>query len=255
MQLVSPDDFEKFLARSLALVELQTGNAFHCRTPDCTGWWIGGDATAYPCPVCSCVNCLSCGAIHEDMDCATYKLLLSFSSSTEVSEVTYLCQPVWQSPKNSGLRLCFQRNRCEVLGFKVPIHGLINQTEHTESIRLIQTKQSRAEPNRMKFKLVNIQKWNLQADAMRGCIWPFICLWQVINLSYHCKVMLCFTVVTSHLFGVFPAYFVCSVWLVRVRMGTACRTTCYIYQKKKTNLHHKWKMDAPLLQPLAAFHS
>ncbi|XP_073941990.1 uncharacterized protein [Choristoneura fumiferana] len=72
--LVSPEDYERWLARGLAAAESGTRNAFHCRTRDCTGWALcETGVTRFPCPVCKKTNCVSCQAIHEGDTCEQYR--------------------------------------------------------------------------------------------------------------------------------------------------------------------------------------
>lgn len=62
--LLSPEDYEKWLARSLAVAESGTRNTFHCRTRDCRGWaFCEPGVRRFPCPVCKHTNCLPCQVI------------------------------------------------------------------------------------------------------------------------------------------------------------------------------------------------
>lgn len=73
-QLLSAEDFNKFLNRSLATAESQAPNSFHCKTPNCQGWCVYEDnVNTFYCPVCTKPNCLTCKAIHEDMNCREYQ--------------------------------------------------------------------------------------------------------------------------------------------------------------------------------------
>ena len=73
-QLLSPQDFDKFLNRSLATAESQAANSFHCKTPNCQGWCVYEDnVNTFYCPVCKQPNCLTCKAIHADMNCKEYQ--------------------------------------------------------------------------------------------------------------------------------------------------------------------------------------
>lgn len=64
--LVSPEDYERWLARGLAAAESGTRNAFHCRTRDCTGWALCEPGVRrFPCPVCKCTNCVPCQVIRS----------------------------------------------------------------------------------------------------------------------------------------------------------------------------------------------
>ncbi|XP_037087584.1 ranBP-type and C3HC4-type zinc finger-containing protein 1-like [Pollicipes pollicipes] len=76
--LVSADVYERHLARSLNQAEGNTANSFHCRTPSCAGWCeLEDTVNAFCCPVCSCVNCITCRAIHEGSDCRQYQARLA----------------------------------------------------------------------------------------------------------------------------------------------------------------------------------
>jgi hypothetical protein len=61
-QLVAPEVYQQHLAKSIAQAENNAGNnAFHCKTPDCTGWCIYDDnVNNFLCPVCKINNCLTC---------------------------------------------------------------------------------------------------------------------------------------------------------------------------------------------------
>lgn len=62
--LVTPVEYEKWLARGLAAAESGTRNAFHCRTRDCTGWALCDPGVRkFPCPVCKHINCIPCEVI------------------------------------------------------------------------------------------------------------------------------------------------------------------------------------------------
>ncbi|XP_047987793.1 uncharacterized protein LOC125227504 [Leguminivora glycinivorella] len=72
--LVSPEDYERWLAKGLAAAESGARNAFHCRTTDCQGWAMcDPDVARFHCPVCDVINCVTCQAIHENETCAEYR--------------------------------------------------------------------------------------------------------------------------------------------------------------------------------------
>lgn len=49
-------------------------NSYHCKTPDCKGWWINEDGVnATECPICKIVNCLNCKVIHTGLNCKQYQ--------------------------------------------------------------------------------------------------------------------------------------------------------------------------------------
>lgn len=59
--LVTQAEFDKYSLKMLQIVESQSSNSFHCKTPDCHGWAIVDDAVVFfICPICSSINCLSC---------------------------------------------------------------------------------------------------------------------------------------------------------------------------------------------------
>uniref|UniRef100_H2ZD14 RBR-type E3 ubiquitin transferase n=1 Tax=Ciona savignyi TaxID=51511 RepID=H2ZD14_CIOSA len=84
--LISPDDFEKFLSRSLSLAERQTSNSYHCQYPNCPGWCEYDDTVnVFVCPVCKVENCLTCKAIHEGVSCLVYQEKLQNTATNDKS--------------------------------------------------------------------------------------------------------------------------------------------------------------------------
>lgn len=93
--LLSVENYNAYLSRSLKKAESLTENAFHCKTPDCTGWCVVEDnVSLFHCPVCYAQNCLRCKvgrllfvdrlypkvftsiyeqALHADMSCEEYQ--------------------------------------------------------------------------------------------------------------------------------------------------------------------------------------
>ncbi|XP_047515367.1 uncharacterized protein LOC125056372 [Pieris napi] len=72
--LLSAEDYEKWLARGLAVAESGTRNNFHCRTPDCSGWaFCEPGVRVFPCPVCKKKNCIPCQALHDGETCEQYQ--------------------------------------------------------------------------------------------------------------------------------------------------------------------------------------
>ncbi len=73
-QLVTAEEFHKYLERGLTTAESQAANSFHCKTPDCPGFcFFDDDNNFFQCPVCNKQNCLTCKAIHEGMNCKQYQ--------------------------------------------------------------------------------------------------------------------------------------------------------------------------------------
>ncbi|XP_023223358.1 uncharacterized protein LOC111624680 [Centruroides sculpturatus] len=82
--LVSPEVFERYLRRGLVTAESCTENSFHCKSPDCPGWCVYEDTiNTFDCPVCFHVNCLSCQAIHEGLNCKQYQDELAYRSERD----------------------------------------------------------------------------------------------------------------------------------------------------------------------------
>ncbi|XP_074754404.1 sharpin isoform X2 [Athene noctua] len=72
--LVTPEEYKRFLERSLVLAERRSQNSFHCQTTDCRGWCIYEDSVnEFRCPICQALNCLLCKAIHEGKNCRQYQ--------------------------------------------------------------------------------------------------------------------------------------------------------------------------------------
>ncbi|XP_043922234.1 sharpin [Protopterus annectens] len=72
--LVSPEEYQKFLDRSLMVAESCSPNSYHCKTVDCRGWCIYEDTVnEFRCPICNKLNCLICKAIHQGMNCRQYQ--------------------------------------------------------------------------------------------------------------------------------------------------------------------------------------
>lgn len=59
--LLTKEEHDEHLAKSLRVAEHKIENSFHCRTPNCKGWCIYEDnVNQFRCPICSLVNCLTC---------------------------------------------------------------------------------------------------------------------------------------------------------------------------------------------------
>ncbi len=88
--LVSKENYEKYLLKSVSQAENKIENTFHCQKPNCRGWIIYEDnVNQFKCPVCTIVNCLTCGIIHDGLNCKQYQdQLNSESNSNEESKLT-----------------------------------------------------------------------------------------------------------------------------------------------------------------------
>lgn len=85
--LLSEDDYNAYLGRSLRKAESLAVNSFHCKTPNCDGWCLIEDnADLFHCPVCSSNNCLNCKAIHPNMGCEEYQDRLNGNYEMKCSE-------------------------------------------------------------------------------------------------------------------------------------------------------------------------
>ena len=64
--LVSKEEYDKHLTRSIRQAENKMENTYHCKTPNCRGWCIFEDTlNTFRCPVCTMVNCLTCRVSFE----------------------------------------------------------------------------------------------------------------------------------------------------------------------------------------------
>ncbi|CRL00748.1 CLUMA_CG014004, isoform A [Clunio marinus] len=87
--LVSKEEYEKHLTRSIRQAEHKIENTFHCKTPNCRGWCIFEDTSnIFRCPVCTIVNCLTCGAIHDGINCKQYQDMLNNDTDSESAKQT-----------------------------------------------------------------------------------------------------------------------------------------------------------------------
>jgi PREDICTED: similar to AGAP009239-PA len=72
--LVSSVLYQLYLHRSMVAAESRTEKSFHCKTVDCLGWCEYDDnVNWFCCPVCGRQNCLTCQAIHENMNCKQFQ--------------------------------------------------------------------------------------------------------------------------------------------------------------------------------------
>ncbi|XP_051909691.1 ranBP-type and C3HC4-type zinc finger-containing protein 1 isoform X2 [Hippocampus zosterae] len=72
--LVTPEQYQRWLQRSLSVAESRCEGSYHCATADCPGWCVYEDTVnVYHCPVCARENCLICKAIHEGKNCKQYQ--------------------------------------------------------------------------------------------------------------------------------------------------------------------------------------
>uniref|UniRef100_A0A1A8EW85 RanBP-type and C3HC4-type zinc finger-containing protein 1 n=2 Tax=Nothobranchius korthausae TaxID=1143690 RepID=A0A1A8EW85_9TELE len=72
--LVSAEEYERWLQRSLSVAESRCEGSYHCATADCVGWCVYEDTVnVFHCPVCRKHNCLICKAVHEGMNCKQYQ--------------------------------------------------------------------------------------------------------------------------------------------------------------------------------------
>ncbi|XP_048204909.1 ranBP-type and C3HC4-type zinc finger-containing protein 1 isoform X2 [Perognathus longimembris pacificus] len=86
LQLLSPEDYQRFLDLSVSLAETRSAFSYHCKTPDCRGWcFFEDDVNEFTCPVCFHVNCLLCKAIHERMNCKEYQDDLALRAQNDMA--------------------------------------------------------------------------------------------------------------------------------------------------------------------------
>lgn len=83
--LVTKEMYEAYLARSIRQAESKLDNTFHCKTPNCRGWCIYEDnVNQFKCPVCTIVNCLTCRAIHDGLDCKQFQDRMNSDCDTNI---------------------------------------------------------------------------------------------------------------------------------------------------------------------------
>ncbi|XP_038126417.1 ranBP-type and C3HC4-type zinc finger-containing protein 1 [Cyprinodon tularosa] len=98
--LVSPEEYERWLQRSLSVAESRCEGSYHCATPDCPGWCVYEDTVnVFHCPVCRKHNCLICKAIHEGMNCKQYQddLTARAINDSAARRTTHLLKTLVQS--------------------------------------------------------------------------------------------------------------------------------------------------------------
>ncbi|XP_063724554.1 uncharacterized protein LOC134852171 isoform X2 [Symsagittifera roscoffensis] len=72
--LLSEEQYDKLLQAGVSQAEAAEPNSFHCKTADCRGWCIVEEnVNFFPCPLCGQQNCLTCAAIHSNMNCQQYQ--------------------------------------------------------------------------------------------------------------------------------------------------------------------------------------
>jgi len=87
--LVTPAVLLKLQEKAMKEAEANMKNTFHCKTPDCAGWTIfDDDVNLFKCPLCNKVNCITCQAVHEGMDCKQYQAQMLLNSMDENSRKT-----------------------------------------------------------------------------------------------------------------------------------------------------------------------
>ena len=73
-QLVADDVYEKHLLLSAREAESCDAHSYHCATPDCAGWCsYDDDVNTFFCYQCHRVNCLTCRAVHDHLNCLEYQ--------------------------------------------------------------------------------------------------------------------------------------------------------------------------------------
>ncbi|XP_044020545.1 uncharacterized protein DDB_G0292642-like [Aphidius gifuensis] len=82
--LVSPEEFEKHLAKSVTLAENKAGkSSFHCQTPNCPYWCFVDDNNGdFICTICNKTNCLKCQGVHDGKTCEEYQTEIQAASAS-----------------------------------------------------------------------------------------------------------------------------------------------------------------------------
>lgn len=100
LQLVSAEEYERWLQRGLSVAESRCEGSYHCATPDCLGWCVYEDTVnVFHCPVCRKHNCLICKSIHEGMNCKQYQddLAARAINDSAARRTTHLLKTLVQS--------------------------------------------------------------------------------------------------------------------------------------------------------------
>ncbi|CAL4065059.1 unnamed protein product, partial [Meganyctiphanes norvegica] len=72
--LVTVQEYEAHLRKSVKQAEGTMQNVFHCKTPDCPGFCQFEDnVDVFNCEVCKKANCLTCQAQHKNQTCQEYQ--------------------------------------------------------------------------------------------------------------------------------------------------------------------------------------
>ncbi|KAF7213988.1 ranBP-type and C3HC4-type zinc finger-containing protein 1 [Nothobranchius furzeri] len=98
--LVSAEEYERWLQRSLSVAESRCEGSYHCATADCVGWCVYEDTVnVFHCPVCRKHNCLICKAVHEGMNCKQYQddLTARAKNDSAARRTTHLLKTLVQS--------------------------------------------------------------------------------------------------------------------------------------------------------------
>ncbi|XP_004840682.1 ranBP-type and C3HC4-type zinc finger-containing protein 1 isoform X4 [Heterocephalus glaber] len=99
LQLLPPEDYQRFLDLSVSIAENRSAFSYHCKTPDCKGWcFFEDDVNEFTCPVCFHINCLLCKAIHEHINCKEYQddLALRAQNDLAARQTTEMLQVMLQ---------------------------------------------------------------------------------------------------------------------------------------------------------------
>ncbi|XP_064466339.1 ranBP-type and C3HC4-type zinc finger-containing protein 1-like [Ornithodoros turicata] len=96
--LLSPEEYEEYLERSLMEVKIAVKEYFHCRTPKCPWWCFYEPGLAeITCKLCQKVNCMRCDVIHKGESCDKYRaskmqiVLVPRPTPEEYMRVFFIC--------------------------------------------------------------------------------------------------------------------------------------------------------------------
>ncbi len=143
-QVVSHEVYQKYLQRSLVTAESTMDNSYHCKTPDCLSFCVyEDDVNFFLCPVCDKNNCLTCKAIHDNMNCQEYQedLILRSAADSEARNTQHTLQVCYRyNMKQGGYTnrscclwfLCHAKRDCWLLYEK----GLVCHTKRDLSAML-----------------------------------------------------------------------------------------------------------------------
>lgn len=76
--LLTKEQYEEYLVKSLRTAENTAPDAFHCRVPNCSGWIFHDRVTQFQCPICKTTNCIACNVSSSTLVLYLNSILIAF---------------------------------------------------------------------------------------------------------------------------------------------------------------------------------